>query len=101
MTIQENALRVAAALDSGNFPEELEPQYIAWLLRQLAKEDPSTSSNPEGAPAYVRFLACEGDKESDPLERLRFFCSLAMGKQDWLDVEKFFDDISAAPKHGE
>ena len=27
------------------------------------------------------------------LERLRFFCSLSMPSQDWLDVEPFFDDL--------
>lgn len=43
--------------------------------------------------ALVRFNECEGDKEPDPLERLRFFCSLAMNGQDWLDVEQFFDAV--------
>lgn len=60
-------------------------------LRQRVKE--LEDSTKEGAPAYERFLACEGDKEPDPMERLRFFCSLAMSNRDWLDVEKFFDDI--------
>lgn len=27
------------------------------------------------------------------LERLRFFCSLAMSGQDWLDVEPFFQAV--------
>lgn len=31
--------------------------------------------------------------ELDPLERLRFFCSLAMSGQDWLDVEQFFEPL--------
>ncbi len=31
--------------------------------------------------------------EQDPLERLRFFCSLAMSGQDWLDVGPFFDAV--------
>ena len=34
-----------------------------------------------------------GDEEPDPVERLRFFCSIAMNGQDWLDVEEFFDAI--------
>lgn len=49
-----------------------------------------------GVPAKTaldRFNECEGDKEPDPLERLRFFCSLAMNGQDWLDVEQFFDAV--------
>jgi len=28
-----------------------------------------------------------------PLENLRFFCSLAMNGQDWLDVERFIDEV--------
>ncbi len=36
----------------------------------------------------------DGD-EPDPIERLRFFCSLAMSGQDWLDSEPFFDDTLA------
>jgi hypothetical protein len=33
------------------------------------------------------------DEESDPVERLRAFCSLAMNGQDWVDVEPFFDAV--------
>ena len=32
-------------------------------------------------------------EEKDPIERLRFFCSLAMNGQDWIDSEPFFDDL--------
>jgi hypothetical protein len=39
-------------------------------------------------------LGCDAD-DPDPLERLRFFCSLAMTGQDWLDVEEFFDAVIA------
>lgn len=42
---------------------------------------------------YQRFM--DEDEETDPVERLRFFCSIAMNGQDWLDVEKFFDDVIA------
>ncbi len=44
----------------------------------------------EPQPAMARFLETvpEGDP---PLERLRYFCSLAMSPQDWLDVESLFD----------
>jgi len=37
-------------------------------------------------------------KES-PLEQLRFFCSLAMNPQDWLDSEEFFDAIELSMKN--
>lgn len=43
--------------------------------------------------ALEQYKACGGDEEQDPIERLRFFCSFAMGGQNWLDVEQFFDDI--------
>ncbi len=32
-------------------------------------------------------------RDMDLIERLRFFCSLAMDGQDWLDVEPFFEEI--------
>jgi hypothetical protein len=35
-------------------------------------------------------------KDTAPLERLRFFCSLALDGQDWLDVESFFDAVAAS-----
>lgn len=45
---------------------------------------------------YDKFMAeCE---EPDPIERLRFFCSLAMGGKNWIDVEEFFDDLIAERK---
>jgi len=37
----------------------------------------------------------DGYVEIDPLERLRFFCSLAMKGRDWFDVEQFFNDVKA------
>lgn len=47
--------------------------------------------------AYERFIEIEKDdpslKDETPLERLRFFCSLSMSGQDWLDVEQFFDAL--------
>jgi hypothetical protein len=46
-----------------------------------------------GEPALSRFTDSGGYEEQDPVERLRFFCSLAMKGQDWLDVEPFFDAI--------
>ena len=36
----------------------------------------------------------EGETMDDPIERLRFFLSLALIGQDWLDVEPFIDDVS-------
>jgi hypothetical protein len=36
----------------------------------------------------------EGCEEHDPVERLRFFLSLALVGQDWIDVEQFIDGVS-------
>jgi hypothetical protein len=41
-----------------------------------------------------KFNELGGNEETEPLERLRFFCSLAMRNKDWLEVEPFFDDIT-------
>ena len=47
--------------------------------------------------AYEKFIEIETEepslKDETPLERLRFFCSLSMNGQDWLDVERFFDKV--------
>lgn len=40
---------------------------------------------------YNEFM--EPDELIEPIEKLRFFCSLAMSNQDWLDVEPFFDEV--------
>ena len=54
--------------------------------RVLAERKPS---------AKERYDASEcGTEETDPIERLRFFCSLAMNGRDWLDVEPFFDALA-------
>lgn len=44
--------------------------------------------------AMTRYKEAGGHDEPNPLERLRFFCSLAMSGQDWLDSESLFDDLS-------
>ena len=45
--------------------------------------------------AKERFYEFGGDEEPDPIERLRFFCSLVMNGQDWIDLERFIDDVIA------
>lgn len=42
---------------------------------------------------YEKFGA-EMDAEG-PVDRLRFFCSFAMGGQDWCDVSPYFDAVEA------
>jgi hypothetical protein len=46
--------------------------------------------------AKERFHDLGGDTENSPIERLRFFCSLAMNGKDWIDAELFIDDCAAA-----
>ena len=43
--------------------------------------------------ALSRLIGADGFTEDDPMERLRFFCSLAMNGQDWIDVEPFFGAV--------
>lgn len=46
--------------------------------------------------SYQKFVEVEIEepllKNESAFERLRFFCSLAMSSQDWIDSERFFDD---------
>lgn len=46
--------------------------------------------------ALPRFNAAIGTDDCGPLERLRFFLSLALSPQDWIDVEPFLDALPAA-----
>ena len=64
-------------------PFRSEPLYAA----------PVVQDNPESAMSrYLRYM--EGVKEPDPVERLRFFCSIAMNGRDWIDSEQFFADLA-------
>ena len=44
--------------------------------------------------SFEKFWKPENDG-SDPIERIRAFCSFSMVGQDWLDVEPFFDAVVA------
>ncbi|MFA7291844.1 MAG: hypothetical protein WC023_06305 [Rhodocyclaceae bacterium] len=66
----------------------VEARYVA-TRPEVAAPLPETALQ-----RYTRLI--EGDHDT-PLENLRFFCSLAMNGQDWLDVEPFFDALAAAP----
>ncbi len=53
-------------------------------------------------PALPRFnVLWEFEDGHDPLERLRFFCSLAMSARDRLDAEPFFDALARPEAAGE
>ena len=67
---------------------------IDALNRMLITERAATQ--PAGKTAKQQFDELMGDgAEPSALERLRFFCSLAMNGQDWLDAESLFDDLAA------
>lgn len=53
------------------------------------------ASNSHTAKQQYDELAAD---DMTPLERLRFFCSLAMNGQDWLDVEPFFDALAVSER---
>jgi len=59
------------------------------------EQKPVAEQHPEKGPALTVYneIAATDDPGS-PLERLRFFCSIAMRPQDWLDVEPFFDALA-------
>lgn len=50
------------------------------------------TSTPTAKQCFDKLM---GDEKESPIERLRFFCSLAMAGQDWLDVEPFFEALAA------
>jgi hypothetical protein len=62
----------------------------------IGESDSTAGLGMEEPTALKKFYEFGGEDEKDPLERLRFFCSLAMKGQDWLDVEPFFDDVKGA-----
>ena len=41
-----------------------------------------------------KFRAAGGMEEESAIERLRFFCSIAMSDEDWIECEGFFDDLA-------
>jgi len=56
---------------------------------------------PQQESAMKRFERLMQNDQESPLERLRFFCSLAMNDQDWVDVEPFFDALQQEPVNAE
>lgn len=67
--------------------------YTGSMVREIVEK---AKSVPDSESVLERFIARNGFDEIDSVERLRFFCSLAMKGQDWLDVESFFDAIIKA-----
>jgi hypothetical protein len=86
-----DAERIRAALVSGKRLFAA----LAALDAALAEPEQKPEQYPEKGPALAVYneIAATDDPGS-PLERLRFFCSLAMRPQDWLDVAPFFDALA-------
>ncbi len=92
------ALDAALAEPKETFAESLFRR--SWEAHRAALAEPVAEQHPEKGPALTVYneIAATDDPGS-PLERLRFFCSLAMRPQDWLDVAPFFDAV-AEPEQG-
>lgn len=65
-------------------------------IKRVLERELTEFRKTQGETALAQYTECDGDSETDPLERLRFFCSCAMKGQNWLDVERFFNDIRKA-----
>lgn len=63
---------------------------------KVSQDEPVAELENHSKSALVRFAECKGYDENNPIERLRFYCSLAMTGRDWLDVEQFFDALKAS-----
>lgn len=62
-------------------------------VEQFLKASRSATSE-QSALERLKTRLLDEDNEP-PIERLRFFCCLAMSGQDWQDVEPFFDAVVA------
>jgi hypothetical protein len=70
----------------------LESRQVLWNRALAAAPQPDTQK----ISAQRRYEeSCIEQDTPDPLERLRFFCSLAMNADDWLDSGPLFDAVSA------
>lgn len=81
---------------------ELPPLFLPGASGGYTKEEmqlyarEAVEAYQQGGNAKHQYeKAIKGSEELDPIERLRFFCSIAMRAQDWLDVEPFFDALIA------
>lgn len=49
--------------------------------------------NKTSKEVYDECMIGEDESKIPPIERLRFFCSIAMSNEDWLETESFFHAI--------
>jgi hypothetical protein len=69
-----------------------------WIYNEIGQGEPLYTAPRELNAKEMYDKACIDGEDKDPIERLRFYCSLAMTGQDWLDAEPFFDAIKSAPR---
>jgi hypothetical protein len=75
-----------------NFLSKAKDAGLIHLPIKFEREQPPA----EAQPALQEYNECmKSEDDVSPLERLRFFCSLAMNGQDWCDSEPFFDALEA------
>lgn len=73
--------------DGTEVPTTIAKQFARSIL---------VAATSESALEKFREHSCDELDRETPLERLRFFCSLAMTNgNDWLDSEQFFDAVEA------
>lgn len=63
-------------------------------LKELHTHDPATHYPASKEPVIKDYNESMKEWPIDcPVERLRYFCSIAMKAEDWLDVEPLFNDV--------
>lgn len=94
----DNYMHIAAWNTRRPTPEQSGQNGTRAAICAKCGERVQTSASPAALTAKQRYDECmREDEEPSAVERLRFFCSLAMNGQDWLDVEPFFDALTASP----
>ena len=71
--------------------EQYEARNITKELAKFAALQQPQESKETALQQYNALTV--GSVDPDPIERLRFFLSISLKGQDWLDVEKFIDDL--------
>ena len=84
----KNMVPLQAITDPENQPSQYGTVTVEYMKQQI-KEAMTNGT----AFAEYDAITDECGEPPSPLERLRFFCSLAMKPQDWLDVEPFFIEL--------
>ncbi len=100
MNTKEEVLRQAVGnliKQKGRHNTGIAYDRLVEVYTSISTSESSNTVEQPVASAMQQFNACDGGSEGDPVERLRFFCSLAMCGRDWFDVEPFFDAIKEKP----